>query len=137
MTPADAARLQDSYRRESASLLQYARSAAPHAAGTDRKLRDDLFRIGAEAAAALDGLGAYLDANRVALPPPGGFPAAFTDLNCVGVRHLLQKVAADRAAAAQVLDTTLSSLSDPAARAALQSLLDLARRHRDELAPAV
>lgn len=127
MSPADAARLQDVYRRESRSLLAYARGAAPHAAGDDRKLRDDLFRAADDTAAALDGLAAFLDANRVPVPMPATFPVVFTDLNCVAVRYLLPKVAADRAAAAAALDADLAVLTDPAARAALQPLLDLAR----------
>ncbi len=133
MSPADAARLQDVYRRESRSLLTYARSAAPHAAGDDRKLRDDLFRAAEETAAALDGLAAFLDARRVPVPMPPAFPVVFTDLNCVAVRYLLPKVAADRAAAAAALDADLAALTDPAARAALQPLLDLARRDTSAL----
>ncbi|QDU21649.1 hypothetical protein [Urbifossiella limnaea] len=133
MTPTDAARLQDVYRREGVSLLRYARSAAPHAAGPARKLREDLFRAADEAAAARDVLGAVLEANRIAVPQSYAFPAVFTDLNCVAVRYLLSKVVADRAAAVTALETDLSALSDPSPRAALQPLLDLARRHRDRL----
>lgn len=137
MTPADAARLQDVYRREAVSLLRYTRAAAPYAAGADRKLRADLFRAGDEAAAALADLGAVLDANRIPVPPPGAFPVVFTDLNCVAVRYLFPKVAADRAAVAAALEADLTTLTDPAARAAVQPLLDLARRHRDAFTPAV
>ncbi|HEX4612711.1 MAG TPA: hypothetical protein VH092_31235, partial [Urbifossiella sp.] len=107
MIPADAARLQDVYRRESVSLLRYTCSAAPYAAGADRKLRDDLFRAAAEAGAALDGLGAVLDADRIDVPPDGPFPAVFTDLNCVAVRYLISKAAADRAAAVTALEADL------------------------------
>jgi hypothetical protein len=134
MTPADAVHLQNVYRRESVSLLRYARFAAPYAAGADRKRRDDLFRATDEAAAALDTLRALLDADRVPLPPTGAFPVVFTDLNCVALRYLLSKVAADRAAAVASLEADLDALADPAARAAVQPLLDLARRHRDTLA---
>jgi hypothetical protein len=136
MSPADAARLQDVYRREALSLLQYARAAAPHAAGADRKLRDTLFRAADETAAALDELAAVLDTRRIPIPPPGSFPFVFTDLNCVAVRYLLPKVAADRATAAAALEADVAALSDPAARAAAQPLLDLARRHRDALSAA-
>ncbi len=137
MSPADAARLQDVYRREGVSLLRYARAAAPHAAGADRKLRDELFRVGDEAAAALDALGTVLDAHRVSVPPPGAFPVVFTDLNCVAVRYLIPKAAADRAGAVSALETSIAALADPVARTAVQPLLDLARRHRDALAALV
>jgi hypothetical protein len=129
MSPADAARLQDVYRREAVSLLRYAPSAAPYTAGADRKLRDELFRAAAEHAATLDNLGAYLEAHRAAVPPRGAFPAVFTDLNCVAVRYLLPKVAADRAAAVGALEADVAALADPVAQAAAQPLLDLARRH--------
>ena len=134
MSPADAARLQDAFRRESTSLLRYARAAAPYAAGADKKLRTDLFRAGDEAAAAVDALGGFLESHRVPVPPPGAFPAVFTDLNCVAVGYIFPKVAADRAAASVALEADLAALTDPSARAALQPLLDLARRHRDSLA---
>jgi hypothetical protein len=136
MTPADAARLQGIYHREAVSLLRYARSAAPHAAGADRKRRDVLFGAADEAAAALDAFGVVLDAHRVPLPPTGSFPVVFTDLNCVAVRYLLAKVVADRAAAIAALETDLAALTTPAARAAVQSLLDLARKHRDAFTAA-
>jgi hypothetical protein len=134
MTPADAARLQDVYRREGVSLLRYARFAAPYAAGADRKRRDDLHRASDEAGAALDDLGAAMEGDRIPVPPPGAFPVVFTDLNCVAVRYLVAKVVADRAGAAAALEADLAVLTDPAARAAVQPLLDLARRHRDALA---
>lgn len=136
MTPADAARLQDVFRRESRSLLAYARGAAPHAAGADRKLRDDLFRAADDTAAALDALAVVLDDHRVPVPMPPAFDVLFTDLNCVAVRHLFPKVAADRAAAAAALEVAYTGLSEPV-RPALQPLLDLARRHRDAFSPAI
>jgi hypothetical protein len=133
MTPADATHLQDAYRREAVSLLRYARGAAPYAAGDDRKLRTELFRMGDQLDAALDTFAAFLDARRVPIPPPGAFPAGFTDYNCVAVRHLLPKVAADRARAATDLSTASALTADPAAREAVFQLAGLAARHRDEL----
>ena len=134
MTPAEASRLQDVYRREAVSLLRYARSAAPHAAGADRKRRDELFRAADEAVAALDALGAVLDAHRIPLPLTASFPVVFTDLNCVAVRYLVSKVIAERTTAVAGLETDLAALTTPGAQAAVQPLLDLARRHRDTLA---
>lgn len=133
MTPADATHLQDAYRREAVSLLRYAHGAAPYAAGDDRMLRTELFRMGDQLDAALDTFAAFLDARRVPIPPPGAFPAAFTDFNCVAVRHLLPKVASDRARAVTDLAALHPSITDPAAREAVIQLAGLAAQHRDEL----
>lgn len=137
MTEADADRLLDAYRREARSLLLYARGADPYAGGADRKLRDDLFRMADETAAALGDLAAFLDTNRVPLPGPAAFPVVFTDLNFIAVRNMLPRVEADRGSAVAALEADLAALSDPVARAALQPLLDLTRRHRDALAAGV
>lgn len=134
MPEPDAARLQAAYRRESASLLRYARSAAPYAAGADKKRRDTLFRVADEAEAALDGLAAFLTTHRLTVPFPGAFPPAFTDYNCVAVGHLLPKVAADVARSEQALAADAAAATDPAARDALAAVAAVATRHRAELA---
>ncbi len=96
MSPLDAQCLQEVYRREYRSLLQYIREASPYAAGPDRLLRDAVLRIAKEEAAALESFGAVLESLRVSLPYLGSFPVAFTDLNFVTIRHLIPKLIAEQ-----------------------------------------
>jgi len=133
MTPADAARLREVYRRESRSLLRYVRGASPYTSLADRGVRDALFRVADESAAALDALGDYLERVRVDLPPLGSYPVAFTDLNFVAVRSLLPRVAAEQRLDLTALEADAAATTDPAARAAVGALADLHRRHSKEL----
>ena len=68
MTPADTRLLQEAYRRECRSLLQYSREAAPYTSLADRPVRDGIQRIAKEESAELDAFSERMDAHRVALP---------------------------------------------------------------------
>lgn len=132
MSPADAARLQAVYRRETCGLLQYVPGAAPYA-GPDVKALGTVNHAAAEEAAELDRLAGLLDTNRVTIPLPGSFPVGFTDLNFVSVRSLLPRLVAEQKRATGELETDRDALTDPAARDALQRLVDLHRKHLLEL----
>jgi hypothetical protein len=133
MSPADEARLQDMYRREHRSLLQYAREASPYAAGADRKVLDGVLRIATEEADALGLFARFLDAARVPLPYPGSYPVAFTDLNFVTVRSLLPKLVAEQKQDLAKLEADCDSLGDPPARTAVEKLAEIHCRHLAEL----
>ena len=133
MSRTDAERLQEVFRREYRSLLQYAREASPYAAGPDRKLLDEVLRVAAEESDALAGFGDFLAGRHVPAPYLGSFPMAFTDLNFVGIRFLLPKLAAEQKQDLAKLETDAAAQSDPAARTAVQRLVDLHRRHLTEL----
>jgi hypothetical protein len=132
MSPADAARLQAAYRRESRSMLQYAREAALYA-GPDQKLLDTVMRIAIEERDAIDGFAAVLDSRRVPLPFPGSYPVAFTDLNFVAVRSLLPRLIAEQRADLAALEADAASLANGEAKAAVGSLAELHRRHLTEM----
>lgn len=132
MSPADAGRLQAAYRRENRSLLQYAREAALYA-GPDQKQLDTVLRIGDEELTAIGQFAAALDSRRVALPYPGSFPAAFTDLNFVSVRSVLPRLIEEQRRDLVALEADAAAVADPEAKAAVQSLAELHRRHLAEL----
>lgn len=133
MSPADAERLQEVFRREYRSLLQYVREASPYAAGADRKLLDEVRRVAAEESDALAGFGDFLASHHVPAPYLGSFPMAFTDLNFVAIRFLLPKLVAEQRQDLAKLEADAAALTDPAARSAVQRLVELHRRHLTEL----
>jgi len=133
MTPANVLRLQHVYRREYRSLLQYVREASPYAALADRPVRDGVMRIAKEEATAIEAFGEWLEEHRLSLPYLGSFPVGFTDLNFVGIRHLLPKLIAEQKRDLQVLEADVSSFADVVARAAVQRLVDVHQRHLKEL----
>ena len=133
MSPADEQRLQAVYRRGNRSMLQYAREASPYTPLADRKLLAAMKRIAAEEADALEAFAAFLDGRRVPLPFPGSFPMAFTDLNFVTIRSLLPKLVAEQKADRGTLDADREAVGDTAAKAQLQLLVELHRRHLSEL----
>lgn len=133
MNPADERRLQETYRREYRSLLQYAREASPYAAGPDRLIRDAVLRIAAEESAALESFGAALEAERITLPYLGSFPVGFTDLNFVAIRYLLPKVVAEERGDLAKLETACGETADARGQAALERLVEVHRRHLKEL----
>jgi hypothetical protein len=132
MSPVDATRLQAIYPREARSLLQYVREASLYA-GADRDLLAAVNRIADESAAALQAFAGYLGSQRVPLPPAGSFPMVYTDLNFVAVRSVLPKLVAELRQQVAALEADRAALADPAAEAAVQSLIDSHRKHLGEL----
>jgi hypothetical protein len=133
MTPADERRLQETYRREYRSLLQYVREASPYANAADRPLRDAVLRIATDEGDALTRFGDVLEDSRITLPYLGSFPVAFTDLNFVTIRHLLPKLVAEQKQDIAWLESQVPACEDVTARAAIQRLVDLHKTHSKEL----
>ena len=133
MSPVESRRLEELFRRESRSLLQYALGAAPYAAGDDRKVREDVKRIAQEEGEALGCFGEFLAESRITLPYLGSFPVAFTDLNFVHIRHLLPKLIEEQRRDLAALEADLAAVTDPAAQSEVDRLIELHRRHLKEL----
>lgn len=133
MSPADKERLRELYRRESRSLLQYVLGASPYAAGTDRKLLDEVTRIGNEESDTIRELHDFLASHRVTPPHLGAFPVAFMDLNFVSIRFLLPKLITEQRRDLTALEADHAETTDPAGRELVQRLVELHRRHLKEL----
>ncbi len=133
MTSADTEQLQDVFRRESRSLLQYARESSPYASGDDRRVLAEVQRVATEETTALADFGGFLADRRVPLPYLSAFPMVFTDLNFVTVRYLLPKLVAEQKLDLAQLETAAGSLTDPPSQAAVRGLVDLHHRHLKEL----
>lgn len=133
MSPVEQRRLQELFRRESRSLLQYSLGASPYAAGDDRKVRDDVKRIAEEDVEALARLSEFLAESRITPPYLGSFPVAFTDLNFVHIRHLLTKLVEEQSRDLAALEADRAAMTDSAAQAEIDRLIELHRRHLKEL----
>jgi rubrerythrin len=133
MTPAEIRLLQDAYRRECRSLLQYVREAAPYTSVADRPVRDRILHLAADESKHLDALAERLEVHRIPLPNLGSFPAAFTDLNFVTVRHLLPKLVAEQKADVARLEADAAACTDVVAKAAIEALVGVHRGHLKEL----
>jgi hypothetical protein len=129
----DVRRLQDAYRREQRSLLQYTREAAPYAGPADRPLRDGILRIANEESVDLDAFGKRMEAHRVPIPYLGSFPVAFTDLNFTTARHFLPKLIGEQKRDILRLEADVPLCSDAVSQAMIQRLVEVHQRHLKEL----
>jgi hypothetical protein len=125
----DAAVLEMAIRREGRSLLQYVSEAFPWAKSvgdtTPGKVRD-LAREERDAVAALS---KFLARRRHTPPYLGPYPMAFTTMNFVSLDYLLPRLADDGRRAVAALERDRAALADADARAAVEKMLDMKRRH--------
>jgi hypothetical protein len=133
MSPDESHRMQEIYRREYRSLLQYVREASPYTSRADRSLRDSVMRIANEESSSLESFGEVLESLRVSIPYLGSFPVGFTDLNFVTIRHLLPKLVAEQKRDLVTIEAEIPACAGAIAHAAVQRLADLHRRHLIEL----
>jgi hypothetical protein len=122
-------RLQDMYRRENRSFLQYVTQASPWYRDGDRPLVDKVQKFAAEEAEALDTLAAWMDSKNIPLPYLGAFPSSFMNYNYVDIRKLMKALVVEQRKELADLETDVRSLSDADARLAVNSLVELNRSH--------
>jgi len=122
-------RLQDLFRRENRSFLQYVNQATPWSSSGDRGLVEKLRSLGDEEMEALTDLAEWMDAKRIPLPYLGAFPTTFTNYNFVAIRKLMKPLIAEQMRELADLEAAYAAITDPAARATLATLVALNRRH--------
>ncbi|MBO0697872.1 MAG: hypothetical protein J2P46_05735 [Zavarzinella sp.] len=125
--------LVDAYRRERLSFLQYARQAAPFVGPEDRAVFDRIRDLAEAECATLDGLGEYLDQNRITVTHVGAFPTAFTNYNFIAVRKLVPRLVEDEARGLATLKRDASGLPPGESRTWLEKLAESKRMHLNEL----
>ena len=133
MTPAEMQLLQDAYRRECRSLLQYVREASPYTSAADRPIRDRILHLADDELEHLEAFAERLESHRVPVPHLGSFPVAFTDLNFVAVRHLVPKLLVEQKADVAKLEADAAACTDVVAKAAIEALVGVHRGHLKEL----
>jgi hypothetical protein len=124
--PASQPILQAVLRRESRSFLSYAGAAFPWAAAAGGPALAELHRAVKDEAAAVAALGRFLLRGRVAPPPFGAYPAAFTAYNFVALGCLLPRLVEEEATSIARLEADLAAVG-PTARPPLEALLAVKR----------
>ncbi len=133
MDPAQIAMLHNLIRRESRSMLQYAREAYPWSKANEHAACDTVQAIAAEQGESLARLGRWLAKQRAPVPSLGAYPMHFTTMNFTAVHALTPRLAADEQQRIADLEKTCSALSAGEARALVQALLDLKKSHIQRL----
>jgi hypothetical protein len=126
------ARIQELFRRENRSFLQYIRNASPWASQADKPLVDKLYRLADEELAALEALAEWMDSKNIALPYLGAFPTRFTSFNFVDIRKLLKPLIAEQRMELANLEADAKAL-DGDARKQVDALVELNRKHLVEM----
>ena len=125
--------LQEVFRREGQSFLLYIHDAFPWTASEGGAALARLHRLIAAERAAVTALGRYLLRHKVQLPFLGSFPMSFTSFNFQSLDYLVPKLIDAEKVLVSDLERDLASIPDPSARMELTKLLDLKRRHVEEL----
>lgn len=125
--------LQHILRREGRTLLQYVHDAYPWATAARAGQQAEVQRMSRAEQEAVAGLSQYLFRRRI--PPAflGSYPASFTSFNFVSLEFLLPRLAQQQAKDTADLEKDLSKLTDPGARAQVESMLVLKKKHLAEL----
>jgi hypothetical protein len=125
--------LQDILRRESRSVLLYVAEAYPWANASEEKSLGALRQITDAEGRAVAELGQFLVRQRVPLPFLPSYPAHFTTINFLALDYVLPRLADYERRSIADLERDLAALKDPAARAAVEKLLAVKRRHLPQL----
>jgi hypothetical protein len=125
--------LQMIVRRESLSLLSYAGDAFPWATAREEEALHALRRLVHEEREAVADLGRYLARHRVAPPPLGSYPSHYTTLNFVSLDYLLPRLRDEERALIALEERDVAALKGPEAQAQARKLLEVKKRHLQEL----
>jgi hypothetical protein len=125
--------LQDIVRRASRSMLQYVGESYPWAGDGEADLLAQVHAVIAEEEQAIEGLAGFLRKKRIGLPYLGSYPERFTNINYVSLDYLLPRLLDWQRGWAGILEKDAALIADPDARAEVEKLLAVARRHVGEL----
>lgn len=122
-------RLQEMFRRENRSFLQYVNQMSPWSSPGDRALVAKVRQLAAEENDALQELAEWMDSKRISLPYLGSFPTTFTHYNFVAIRSLFKPLVAEQRKELADLEADAKALTDEAARKTVETLVELNRKH--------
>lgn len=124
--------LQNIFRREGRSLLQYVSEAYPWTRAGEQKPLAELHKMIAEEGQANADLATFLRRRHVPLPYLGAYPD-FTTVNYVRFDFLLPRLVEAQRQGISALEHDLASLTDAVARQEVEKILELKRRHLQKL----
>ena len=125
--------LQQCVRRESRSLLQYAREVPLWVSPADRPVLAKLRALAEAELAAIDALGVYLQKQHAGLTTLGPFPSQFTTVNDAALHYLLPILIREQQAGIAAIEADYDHMPDADARAHLAEILRLKRQHLPEM----
>ena len=120
-------------RREGRSLLQYVADSFPWTDNAGVAPLQRFKQMVDEDRASQAELVRFLGRQRVSAPFLGAYPMGFTSLNFVSFERLFPKLVAAVEKDAATLTQDLATFANPEARAAVQKVLDVKRRHLKSL----
>jgi hypothetical protein len=127
-------RLQEIVRRESRSLLQYAREVPLWAAPKERPALAQLHEIARTEGQATDALATWLQRHHAGILHLGPYASNYLSLNDMGLCRLLPRITQDHARLLLILETDAAALAGVMnGQSVLSDLVSLKRRHADEL----
>ncbi len=127
-------RLQELFRRERRSFLQYVSEATPWAGNGDLPLVEKVRQLAAEELESLEALAEWMDSRRVALPYLGAYPTTFTNYNFVAIRKLMKPLVTEQTKELAHLEADVQALTDPEAKDMVGKLVELNRKHLRDFA---
>jgi hypothetical protein len=119
--------------RDGRSLLQYVSEAFPYAPAEAEPARHRLEALVQEERSAIGNLIRHLLRRHETPPFLAAFPTRFTTINFVSLGHILPALVKDQELSIADLEHTLAELHESDERRLLADLLDLKRRHLQEL----
>jgi hypothetical protein len=119
--------------RDGRSLLQYVSDAFPYAPAEAEPARHRLENLVQEERAFVGRLIRHLHRHHVTPPFLAAFPTRFTTINFVSLDHILPALVKDDELGIGDLERGLAGLPESDERHLLAELLDLKRRHLQEL----
>lgn len=120
-------------RRESRSLLQYVREAFPWTTPEERAALAQVEKLIEEECQAAGALARLLQRRHLPAPYLGPYPMEFANVNYVTLDHLMPLLVAQERRAIGDLERDLTCLLDDEAKAQVQKVLDMKRRHLEIL----
>jgi hypothetical protein len=125
--------LQEIVRRESRSVLMYVGDAFPWTTSRGEETLERLRRLVTAERGAIAALGQYL--VRRHLPPPytASYPSNFTTINFLALDYLLPRLVEHERRSLADLERDLPRIADAEARAEVDKLAAVKRRHLAEL----
>jgi len=125
--------LQDLFRREGRSLLQYLAESFPWTPSDRQAAVRQLHQLAAQQRQSAVKLAHFLERHHVALPYLGAFPMDFTTINFIGLDFAVPLLVKDEQEAVAELERDLDQVTDAEARKLLQELLHEKRQLLKEL----
>jgi hypothetical protein len=125
--------LQQTFRRESLSMLRYIGEAFPWTVAAGHPALERVAEIVAEDRAATESLGRFLFRRRIPPSFSGAYPSGFTTMNFLSLEYLLPRLVETQRKAVADLESDVAAVADPDAKAELEKLLAVKQLHMSEL----